>query len=349
MSDRISRSGKSNVVGLKIPVPCFWNLNRLKDLLIDYHDKIVVDFFKCGWPINHDGHKYNSQKIDNWKGAITNKKQVQKYLENKLKFKSVIVPFDSNPFCQEAGISPLNTRDKKDSSDKRVILDLSFPEGLAVNEGIDKSQYLGVEIEWQLPTVDTLTAIMIRKRIGSLLFKRDLKRYYHQIFLDPMDTPKLGYYIEDTIFFYCTLPMGMTSSCFIAQRVSSIIQFIMQQRDYSIVNYIDDLGGADSPDRAMRAFNELGALLKEIGILELEAKAMPPATRMLFLGILLDSVNQTVSIDKSCLTEIQNLTKQWFGKKSATLKELQSLIGVLSFAARCMVKDSYFSRDYWSC
>ena len=330
---------------MKIPVPCFWNLNRLKDLLVDYHDKIVVEFLKYGWPVNHDGRKYNSKKIENWKGAITNKKQVQKYLENELKFKSVIGPFDSNPFCQEAGISPLNTRDKKDSEDKRVILDLSFPEGFAVNEGIDKLHYLGVEIEWQLPTVDTLIAIMIRKGIGSLLFKRDLKRYYRQIFLDPVDAPKLGYYIDDTVFFDCTLPMGMTSSCYIAQRVSSIIPFIMQQRGYSIVNYIDDLGGADSPNKAMQAFNELGKLLKEIGILESEAKATPPSTKMLFLGILLDSVKQTVSIDVDRLKEIRNLTKSWLGKSSASLKELQSLIGVLSFAASCVREGRlFFSR-----
>ena len=119
----------------------------------------------------------------------------------------------------------------------------------------------------------------------------------------------------------------------------------MQQRGYSIVNYIDDLGGADSPDKAMHAFHELGKLLKEIGILESEAKAIPPATKMLFLGILLDSVNQTVSIDTERLNEIRNLTKNWLGKSSASLKELQSLIGVLSFAASCVREGwIFFSR-----
>ena len=53
-------------------------------------------------------------------------------------------PFKVNPFNQPIGISPLNTRDKKDSSEKRIILDLSFPLGLAINEGIDKDKYLGV-------------------------------------------------------------------------------------------------------------------------------------------------------------------------------------------------------------
>ena len=308
-------------------------------------DMEAVDFLEFGWPISHDGRKFNSQKVANWKGALINKLEVNKYLENELKFKSVIGPFKTNPFNQPAGISPLNTRDKKDSSEKRVILDLSFPEGTAINEGIDKLKYLGVDIEWKLPTVDTLVEIMMSKGVGCLLFKRDLKRYYRQIFVDPADVAKLGYYLDDLLFFDTTLPMGLTSSCYIAQRVSSMITYIMQQRGYSSVNYIDDLGGAETPIKAMQAFNELGKILKEIGILESEAKATPPATSMVFLGIKLDSVNQTVSIDWERVQQIKELTCQWMTKKTTSVKELQSLIGVLSFAASCIREGRlFFSR-----
>ena len=93
---------------------------------------------KFGWPISHDGRAYNVQKLENWKGAIINKLVVKAYLQNELQFNSVVGPFKSNPFLQPVGISPLNTRDKKDSTEKRIILDLSFPDGLAVNKGIDK-------------------------------------------------------------------------------------------------------------------------------------------------------------------------------------------------------------------
>ena len=305
----------------------------------------AVDFLEFGWPISHDGRKFNSQKVANWKGALVNKLEVKKYLQNELKFKSVIGPFKTNPFNQPAGISPLNTRDKKDSSEKRIILDLSFPEGTAINEGIDKLKYLGVDIEWKLPTVDTLVDIMMSKGVGCLLFKRDLKRYYRQIFVDPADVAKLGYYLDDLLFFDTTLPMGLTSSCYIAQRVSSMITYIMQQRGYSSVNYIDDLGGAETPIKAMQAFNELGKILKEIGILESEAKATPPATSMVFLGIKLDSINQTVSIDCERVQQIKDLTCQWMTKKTTSVKELQSLIGVLSFAASCVREGRlFFSR-----
>ena len=341
----MSSSGSCNAQGLRIPVPCFWDLNKLEALLGCYHDKEALDFLKYGWPISHDGRHYNTKKLENWRGAVLNKDSVRKYLENELKYRSVIGPFHSNPFNQEAGISPLNTRDKKDSVEKRIILDLSFPEGNAVNEGIDKTKYLGLEIEWKLPTVDTLANLMVLKGVGSLLFKRDLRRYYRQIFVDPSDVAKLGYYLDDLLYFDATLPMGMTSSCYIAQRVSSMITFIMQQQGYSCVNYIDDLGGVDTSDKAMRAFNELGSTLDELNILESKSKASEPTTSMVFLGIKLDSVEQTVSIDAERLTQIKQLTAQWLNKSVVTLKELQSLIGVLSFAASCVREGRlFFSR-----
>ena len=214
-----------------------------------------------------------------------------------------------------------------------------------MNEGIDKTTYLGVNVDWRLPTVDTLAQLMIKKGVGSLLFKRDLKRYYRQIFVDPSDAVKLGYYVDDMIYIDSTLPMGMMSSCYIAQRVSSIIPFVMQQRGYSAVNYIDDLGGVDSASKAELAFEELGNILAEIGILESVQKATPPSTKMVFLGILLDSINQTLSIDSERLQNIKATVSIWLNKSKASLNELQKLIGLLSFAARCVREGRlFFSR-----
>jgi hypothetical protein len=52
-----------------------------------------------------------------------------------------------NPFDCQFKISPLNSVTKKDSSERRVILDLSFPTGCSVNDNISKDIYLGEKIE----------------------------------------------------------------------------------------------------------------------------------------------------------------------------------------------------------
>ena len=174
-----------------------------------------------------------------------------------------------------------------------------------MNDGIDKTIYLGVKVDWDLPTVDTLAYIMITKGVGSLLFKRNLKHYYRQIFVDPGDIPKLGYQFDSYLFFDATLPMGMTSSCYVAQRVSNTISFLREKAGYSCVNYIDDLGGADTPEKATQAFDYLGDLLHNIGILESTAKATPLCHVMVFLRIELNSVSKTLRIDDSRLFDIK--------------------------------------------
>ena len=55
--------------------------------------------------------------------------------------KVVLGPFPSNPFDQKAFFSQLNTRDKKDSLEKQVIVDMSFPEGTSVNDRIRRDEY----------------------------------------------------------------------------------------------------------------------------------------------------------------------------------------------------------------
>ena len=117
-------SGLYNFQGLKINLPIFWNIQVLEKLLHNYKDKEIIPFLKYGWPISHDGRRYNTEKIKNWKGTLINKTAIKAYLENELKYKSVVGPFKSNPFNQPTGILPLNMRDKKDSTEKRIILDL---------------------------------------------------------------------------------------------------------------------------------------------------------------------------------------------------------------------------------
>ena len=54
-------------------------------------------------------------------------------------------------------------------------MDLSFPENLAVNDGIDKDKYLNNEIRLELPKVQDLVDIVKQKGRGCKLFKVDLQ------------------------------------------------------------------------------------------------------------------------------------------------------------------------------
>ena len=79
--------------------------------------------------------------------------------------------FQSNPFANKAYLSPLNTQDKKDSEEKGIIVDMSFPKGNSINDGIKNDFYLDEQICLKYPTVDKLMEIVKKKGKGCMLFK----------------------------------------------------------------------------------------------------------------------------------------------------------------------------------
>ena len=118
-------------------------------------DKEVVEWLKYGWPTGRLPSLPNlelSQK--NHKGVSEFPKQLQKYIAKEQKYGAVMGPFNKIPFATNIGILPLSTRPKKGSEDRRIILDLSFPVGKAVNDGIPKDAYLGFTAKLMFPKTD---------------------------------------------------------------------------------------------------------------------------------------------------------------------------------------------------
>ena len=57
-----------------------------------------------------------------------------------------------------------------------------------MNDAVPKDTYMGEPLKLRLPTVDSLITIIKYLGAGCLLFKRDLKKAYRQIPVDPGDT-----------------------------------------------------------------------------------------------------------------------------------------------------------------
>jgi hypothetical protein len=341
---QIRRSGKPNKDRIRFEVSSRWNLEEFKKLLIEskYEDMEIIEYMKYGWPISHDGSIANCERVDNWKGAKEYPEDVKSYLEKEIKHQAVLGPFEKNPFHGEAFYSPLNTRSKKDSEERRIIVDLSHPEHKSVNLGIDKSKYLGEGIKLSFPKVYEFAELVREKGVGSTMFKRDMRRYYRQIPIDPGDTHMLGYQFDGKEYFDCVLPMGMTSSAYIAQRVSNAILGIFKSKGRSGVIYIDDLAGVEVKSNGEKAFEEMKNILEKVGVEESVSKACKPSTNMKFLGIEIDSVKMEMRIDKDRVKEIREELIIWYKKDYASLKEVQSLLGKLNFAASCVVQGRLF-------
>ena len=63
---------------------------------------------------------------------------------------------------------------------------------------------------------------------------------------------------------------------------------------------------------------------------------------MTFIGVLFNSHDLTLSVTPERVKEILDLVNIWLRKSTATLKELQSLIGKLYFIASCVHSSRIF-------
>ena len=338
-ANRIYReTGVPNFKAARIPVNNTWDLDLMEQWLKNYKDVNLIQYLRFGWPLNTVETAQDNTIPANQQGARENPEEIRRYLKNELEKGAIIGPFKRNPFGKNARFSPLDTRPKKDSEEKRIILNLSFPfEGPSVNASINKSTYADQEtMEVRYPSVDDLAAIIrLKKRKGNVkIMKRDLSRAYHQLYMSPESILYLGYTFEGFMYFHVMLSMGSASAAYCCQRTTDAITFIYKEVcGYDNVNYLDDLGAAEIEELADHAFQCLGEILTRIGIQESESKACAPCFIMMFLGILFNTKDMTMTITKEWLEEIKTLLRVWIHKKTASLKEMQMILGKLSFAA----------------
>ena len=218
--EQVLEQGYPNRWEARIPLKNTWNLELFESLLTNYHDIEVIEWMRYGWPSGRLPNLPSPTRTNkNHTGATEHIGALKKYITKELSKQAVMGPYEKIPFSNKStvGISLLSTRPKKDSMDRRVILDLSFPMGHSVNDGMEKDNYLGFQAKLSFPRIDDFAIRIHQLGKGCLMFKIDLSRYFRQLPLDPGDYSLIGYSIEGKIYFDKVLPMGMRTAPYIAQ------------------------------------------------------------------------------------------------------------------------------------
>ena len=247
----------------------------------------------------------------------------------------MIGPFTSPPFADSC-FSPLNSVPKKDTSERRLILDMSYPPDNNINQGIHKDWYLDEFQKLTLPSIDNLVERVMELGRYCRLFKVDLSRAYRQIFIDFSCVNLLGYYFNGFYYYDCSLSMGSRSSAKCCQKVTDIVMYIFVKDGYFAINYLDDLGGAEAENSAQAAYLHLQEILRNFGLKEALNKSVAPCMVMTFLGIEVNTITLTICIPKEKWKEITKVLNKWLNKDTANLNEVQKLAGLLNFACRCV-------------
>ena len=277
-----------NQINLKSQLnPDIWD-----QYLHDYWDKQLPLLIRFGFPLDYNREGALRSQETNHASAIEFPDDIQAYLDGEGKHKAILGPFKDRPI-KNLHISPMMTRKKPNATHRRVIIDLSFPQGQSVNTGIPRDQYLGTPFILKLPTVDTITEQIKVLGRGCKLYKVDISRAFRHVKLDPKEYDLLGL-CHDRYYVDTCLPFGYRNGSALFQRLSDAVRHIMRQRRYGVVNYIDDILGIGLPSQIDASFNALRQLLQDLGLQVSDKKMESPTTRLNCLGKVLLVATKTL-------------------------------------------------------
>ena len=187
----VSKEGNHNFMGAQIQIPLQLNPDAWHDYLTDYWDKQPPFLIRYGFPLDFDTIVDLNHTEVNHPSANYHVPDVNAYLEEEVKYKAILGPFSESPY-PDLHISPFMTRDKPGSTNRRVIIDLSYPPNHSVNAGVHKDHYLGTQFVLTLPSLDNITDEIKKLGKGSLIYNVDISRAFRHVKIDPKDYYLLG-------------------------------------------------------------------------------------------------------------------------------------------------------------
>ena len=161
--------------------------------------------------------------------------------------------------------SPILTR-LKDKGKRRVILDLSYPKGFALNEQVDGSRFDGDLFCLKFPSIDDIVKEICSHKDDVVISKIDVARAFCNLRVDPADAIKLCILWKNDVYIDAVVAFGWVHGSAAFQRVSDAVTFIMANAGVKMFAYIDDYIIVSSKGSGDDHFQRLASLLTELGL-----------------------------------------------------------------------------------
>ena len=266
---------------------------------------------------------------------------IDDYLKKEVTLGRVFGPTNSPPIFN-LHISRFGVIPKKGSG-WRLILDLSYPFGHSVNDGINKDEFA-----LTYSKVKDAIDLIVKTGRGALMGKVDIKSAYRIIPVHASNRYLLGMSWRGKYYVDLALPFGLRSAPAIFNSLADLFHWILTHNwDVDdLLHYLDDyftLGPAGS-DVCARRLEAIDTAAQYIGIPLSPEKCEGPSTCLIFLGIELDSIAMTARLPREKHVELMDLLTGWGEKKWCKVKQLQSLVGKLNHACTVVPQGRTFLR-----
>ena len=305
--------------------------------------KYIISGFSQGFPLHFQGQRQLCTP-KNLPSALQNPEYVDKKLAQELAASRIAGPFTSPPFHSFC-VSPLGLIPKKIPGDFRLIHHLSFPKGISINDGIASEN-----THVQYASVADAIRLIKRAGPGCYLAKTDIKSAFRIIPIHPNDYPLLGMKWRGHYYYDRCMPMGCSSSCKTFETFSTALEWIARHKlgVDELLHLLDDfLFVSATYIQCQSNLTRFMCLCNRLGIPIAPDKTFGPSTTLTFAGIELDTIKAEarLPLDKitKCVETIEGLLK----RKKVTLRELQSLIGLLNFATSVITPGTAFLRRFY--
>ena len=336
-------SGDARLASVSTPL----QLEVWRRMLQNHPDADFAKYILCG--IEHGFHIGIQQAPFNLKSsrrnmssAISHPQVIEEYIGPQVGLGNILGPFQSSEF-PEIHVNRFGCIPKKHQPGKwRLITDLSFPKGRSVNDLIDPRL-----CSLSYITVEEVARKAMSLGPGSLMAKIDIRSAYRLIPIHPADRYFLGMIWDDMLYVDGMLPFGLCSAPKIFTAWADALEWcIGQQGVEHIFHYLDDFIVLGPPDSTVckQYLDILERICALLGVPLAAEKKDGPTWRIIFLGIIIDTLTGELSLPKNKLERLLREVDLWAEKRWCTRKELESLIGSLQHACKVIRPGRSFLR-----
>lgn len=185
------------------------------------------------------------------------------------------------------------------------------------------------------------------------MMKLDLSQAYRVVKIHPSNYTATGLSFKlpgdsaETIMNDTRLPFGAARSVGIFHRLTQAVRHVMAHNyGYNnVVCYLDDFFvTSPTKEHCIETLNVLLRLLRRLGFWINYNKIDGPSTRLKFLGIILDSVNMSLTLPKDKVQDLKHTLRSANKKSKLTKRHLQQIAGKLNWACQCVYGGRFFLR-----
>ena len=287
-------------------------------------------------------------EFNNLWSARNNSTFVSSAIESERQKGFLIGPFSQPPFPIYR-VNPIGVATRKFSGKQRLIVDCSWPHNndssshtnydnrippdtSSINDLISKEEY-----SLKYVKLDDALKVLANLGPGCKLCKTDIQDAFKIIPLRPDLVPYYGIKWDNKYYFFTRLCFGCRSSPKIFDMLSRAIQFIATN-NYGIsmmFHLLDDFLTIDPPGAdAERSMAILTLLFNRLQIPYHHDKTLGPESTLVWLGLEIDCDMQELRLDAVKLQRINSVINKYYKRKYCQKRELLSVLGHLTFAAR---------------